>query len=100
FILAVSLVFWIGLAFVFTPLFPSSLGSIKPELYSHGSAVLGSTQQVAGAAGVGPFVSLMSVQTAALVGGGASAVDALSGGIRIALMVGATISMFAIVTAF
>jgi DHA2 family lincomycin resistance protein-like MFS transporter len=93
-------VFSVGLAFLFTPLFTSSLGAIKPELYSHGSAVLGSTQQVAGAAGVALFVALMSAQTAALVAGGASEVDALSGGIRVAIIVGAVLSMFAVATAF
>jgi DHA2 family lincomycin resistance protein-like MFS transporter len=99
-ILAGHLVFSVGLAFLFTPLFTSSLGSIKPELYSHGSAVLGSTQQLAGAAGVALFVALMSAQAAALAAGGASEVDALSGGIRVAFIVGAVISIFAIVTAF
>ena len=42
----------IGLAMLFTPLFTSSLGSLPPELYSYGSAVLGTVQQVAGAAGI------------------------------------------------
>jgi DHA2 family lincomycin resistance protein-like MFS transporter len=100
FILAGHFVFSIGLAFLFTPLFTSSLGSVKPELYSHGSAVLGSTQQVAGAAGVALLVSLMSIQAASLLEAGASQVEALSGGIRIALTVGAAISLFAVVTAF
>jgi DHA2 family lincomycin resistance protein-like MFS transporter len=99
-ILAGHFVFSIGLAFLFTPLFTSSLGAVKPELYSHGSAVLGSTQQVAGAAGVALFVALMSVQTATLIAGGVGQVDALAGGIRLALIVGAVLSMFAIVTAF
>jgi DHA2 family lincomycin resistance protein-like MFS transporter len=99
-ILAGHLVFSVGLAFLFTPLFTSSLGSVKPELYSHASAVLGSTQQVAGAAGVAMFVALMSAQAAGFLAGGASEVDALSGGIRVAFMVGAMISMFGIVTAF
>jgi DHA2 family lincomycin resistance protein-like MFS transporter len=100
YIITGHIVFCLGLAFLFTPLFTSSLGSIKPELYSHGSAVLGSTQQVAGAAGVALFVALMSLQTAALVAEGATQIDALSGGIRLALIVGAALSMFAIVTAF
>jgi DHA2 family lincomycin resistance protein-like MFS transporter len=99
-ILAGHLVFAAGLAFLFTPLFTASLGAVKPELYSHASAVLGSTQQVAGAAGVALFVALMSAQAAALMAGGAGEVEALSGGIRVAFMVGATISILAIVTAF
>ncbi|MES2867900.1 MAG: DHA2 family efflux MFS transporter permease subunit, partial [Actinomycetota bacterium] len=42
----------VGLAMSFTPLFSASLGSLQRHLYSHGSAVLNTIQQVAGAAGV------------------------------------------------
>ncbi len=100
YIIAGHLVFSLGLAFLFTPLFTSSLGAIKPQLYSHGSAILGSTQQLAGAAGVAMFVALMSLQTASLKAGGASEVEALAGGIRLAFIVGAAISILGIVTAF
>ncbi len=99
-ILAGHLVFSVGLALLFTPLFTSSLGSVKPQLYSHGSAVLGSTQQVAGAAGVALFIALMSTRTADLVAGGATPLDALSGGIRVAFITGAVISLFAVAAAF
>ena len=60
----------IGFALLFTPLFTVSLSSVRPELYSHGSAVLGSLQQVAGAAGVALFVALMSAQSGEADGGG------------------------------
>jgi DHA2 family lincomycin resistance protein-like MFS transporter len=89
-----------GLALVFTPLFTASLSSVPMQLYSHGSAILGSIQQVAGAAGVALFVALMSSQTAALVGTGLDQVAALSGGIRVAFLCGAIISLFAVVAAF
>jgi DHA2 family lincomycin resistance protein-like MFS transporter len=100
FILTGHLVFSLGLAFLFTPLFTSSLGAVKPQLYSHGSAILGSTQQVAGAAGVALFVAVMSLQTAARAAAGATPIEALSGGIQVAFTIGAVISLFAIVTAF
>jgi DHA2 family lincomycin resistance protein-like MFS transporter len=100
FIIAGHFIFSIGLALLFTPLFTASLGAIKPQLYSHGSAILGSTQQLAGAAGVALFVALMSVQSRNLAASGAIQLDALSGGIRLSLIVGATISILAIVTAF
>ncbi|MEO8263589.1 MAG: MFS transporter, partial [Pseudolysinimonas sp.] len=48
----------LGLAFLFTPLFSVSLGSLKPHLYSYGSATVATLQQVAGAAGVAIFVAL------------------------------------------
>lgn len=100
YIVAGHVVFSIALAFLFTPLFTSSLGSVKPQLYSHGSAILGSTQQVAGAAGVALFVALMTSQSVSLAAGGASQVDALSGGITTGFFAGAVISLFAIVAAF
>ena len=90
----------VGLALVFTPLFTASLSSVPMPLYSHGSAILGSIQQVAGAAGVALFVALMSLQTAALVAGGMPQVEALSGGIRLAFLCGAVLSLGAVAAAF
>ena len=90
----------IGFALLFTPLFTVSLSSVRPELYSHGSAVLGSLQQVAGAAGVALFVALMSAQTARLSSGGAVPIEALAGGIRAAFLCGAIIALFAVAFAF
>ncbi|HHY49567.1 MAG TPA: multidrug efflux MFS transporter, partial [Alphaproteobacteria bacterium] len=87
-ILAGHLVMSVGFAFLFGPLFTTSLSSINPMLYSHGSALLGSVQQVAGAAGVALFVALMSAQTAALTAAGTVANEALAAGIRTALVVG------------
>jgi len=89
----------VGLAFLFTPLFTVSLSSVKPELYSHGSALLGSIQQVAGAAGVALFVAIMSARSAAAIAAGADPVRALSGGITGAFTIGAMISLMAIIAA-
>jgi DHA2 family lincomycin resistance protein-like MFS transporter len=85
---------------LFTPLFTVSLSSVRPELYSHGSAVLGSIQQVAGAAGVALFVALMSAQSAKLAAGGAVPIEALAGGVRVAFLCGAIGALFAVVCAF
>ncbi len=90
----------IGLALVFTPLFTAALGSVRKEMYSHGSAILGSVQQVAGAAGIALFVALMTIRTQALAGEGLEPVSALAGGIQLAFLVGAVISLFAVLTAF
>ena len=99
-LLAAHLAFSIGLALMFTPLFSASLGSLQPKLYSHGSAVIGTVQQVAGAAGTALFVALMTLQSANLLAGGAEPLAAAAGGIRSAFFVGAIISLFAIVAAF
>jgi DHA2 family lincomycin resistance protein-like MFS transporter len=100
FILAGHLVMSLGFAFLFGPLFTASLSSVPPQLYSHGSALLGSIQQVAGAAGVALFVALMSSQTAGLVAGGVDQLEALAGGIRLAFTVGAAIAIFAFIASF
>jgi DHA2 family lincomycin resistance protein-like MFS transporter len=99
-ILVGHIVISLGFAFLFGPLFTTSLGSVPPKLYSHGSALLGSVQQVAGAAGVALFVSLMSAQSAVLTTGGATAPEALTGGLRLAFIVGASLSLLALAASF
>jgi DHA2 family lincomycin resistance protein-like MFS transporter len=100
YILIGHIVMSIGFGLLFTPLFTVSLSSIRPDLYSHGSAVLGSLQQVAGAAGVALFVALMTAQTARLTVDGAVPIEALAGGIRAAFLCGAIIALFAVAFAF
>ncbi|MCS5496323.1 DHA2 family efflux MFS transporter permease subunit [Cnuibacter physcomitrellae] len=89
-----------ALAFMFTPLFTASLGSLRPSLYSHGSAVVGTVQQVAGAAGTALFISVMSAVAASQVASGTDAVAAQASGITTAFTYGAVISLFGIVAAF
>ncbi len=92
------LVMCTGFALLFGPLFTLSLAAVKPELYSHASALLGSIQQVAGAAGVALLIAVMA--SVAQSQGGLDNIDALAGGIRMAFLVGAIISVFAVITAF
>ncbi len=99
YILTGHLVMSVGFALLFTPLFTVSLSSVKPHLYSHGSAVLGSTQQLAGAIGVALFIALMSAESARLLRGGAPALEASAGGIRAAFLCGAVVSLCAVVCA-
>jgi DHA2 family lincomycin resistance protein-like MFS transporter len=99
-LLIAHIVLSIGLALMFTPLFTVSLGSLPPHLYSHGSAMLGTTQQVAGAAGTALFIAIMTLQTGKLAATGIDAHAALSEGIRTAFLCGAVISIGAIVAAF
>ena len=100
FLLGLHVVLSLGLSLMFTPLFTSSLGSLTPKLYSHGSAVIGTVQQVAGAAGIALFVSLMTIRTTDLMAEGVEVVPATSQGIQLAFLCGAIISLFAIVAAF
>jgi DHA2 family lincomycin resistance protein-like MFS transporter len=85
---------------MFTPLFTSALGSVEPRLYSHGSAIVGTVQQVAGAAGTALFVTILAAQSATVAATGASIEVATASGIRAAFLVGAILSVGAIVGAF
>ena len=99
-VLAAHVALSIGLALLFTPLFTASLGSLTPEFYSHGSAIVGTVQQLAGAAGTALFVTVMSARATTLIAAGASAESAMAAGIRVAFTYGAIISVFAIPAAF
>ncbi|MFS0705209.1 DHA2 family efflux MFS transporter permease subunit [Cellulomonas sp. 179-A 9B4 NHS] len=88
-----------GLALVFTPLFTSALGSVPQRLYSHGSAVIGTVQQVAGAAGTAVFVTVLTAVSTGLATDGADAVTATAGGVRGAFLLGAVLSLPAIAAA-
>lgn len=90
----------IGLALLFTPLFTSSLGSLPKELYSYGSAVIGTVQQVAGAAGIALFVSIMSIRIGTEMASGAELVDATAAGVRAGFLTGALISLLMIGASF
>ncbi len=48
----------LALALMFTPAFTTGLNPLPPPLYSHGSAIMGTLQQVAGAAGTALLVSI------------------------------------------
>ncbi|MCU1419459.1 DHA2 family efflux MFS transporter permease subunit [Mycetocola sp.] len=98
-LLGAHLVLSLGLAFLFTPLFTSALGAVQPALYAHASATVGTVQQVAGAAGTALFVTIMSTTSAALSSDGTAGIAAAAGGIRSAFLVGAIISLLAIVGA-
>ena len=90
----------IGLALLFTPLFTSGLAGLAPKMYSHGSAILSTVQQLAGASGIALFITVLSSRAAALGADGATAVSATAGGIHSAFIYGAIISLIAIPVAF
>jgi DHA2 family lincomycin resistance protein-like MFS transporter len=90
----------IGLALMFTPLFTSGLGSLPSNLYSHGSAIVGTVQQLAGAAGTAVFITVMTLATTAAARSDVIDVAATGAGVRAAFLVGAVISVFAVVGAF
>jgi len=55
------------LACIFTPVFTIGLGALPQELYSHGSSLLGTLQQVAGGAGMALLVAILQSRGDAIV---------------------------------
>ncbi len=100
FVLAAHVTLSAGLAFMFTPLFTASLGSLRPKLYSHGSAIVGTVQQLAGAAGTALFIAVMAGVTASQQAAGAAPITAAASGIQAAFLCGAIISTIGVVAAF
>lgn len=90
----------LGLALSFTPLFTASLASLQPKFYSYGSAIVGTVQQVAGAAGIAVLVAVMSGVTASSAAGGAAPAVAGAAGAHAAFLLAAIISLPLLVGAF
>ncbi|MFJ2542315.1 MDR family MFS transporter [Microbacterium sp. NPDC087589] len=86
----------VGLAMSFTPLFSASLGSLPRSLYSHGSAVLNTLQQVGGAAGVAVLTVTYSAILHAGEAEGLDTATAGAPGARMAFLIAAIISLAAV----
>jgi MFS transporter, DHA2 family, lincomycin resistance protein len=91
----------LGLASLFTPMFTMSLGSLPPHQYSHGSSLLGTTQQVAGAFGTALVVVVLTSRAAQLTARGMDGQAAYLDGVRWAfgLCVVLAVAMVGLVTA-
>lgn len=100
FVIVAHIFFSLGLGLTLTPVLTGGLGSLPQRLYSHGSAVVGTTQQLAGAAGTASFVALMSSVAASRMASGTDSVVAEAGGIHIAFYLGAGIATAAFVISF
>jgi DHA2 family lincomycin resistance protein-like MFS transporter len=98
FVMVAQTLLSVGLALSFTPLFTAALASLKPKFYSYGSAVVGTVQQVAGAAGIAVMMAIFT--TAVSAGGGTEVPGAVAAGTRISLTIGAIIATVTIVGAF
>jgi len=82
-----------GLALLFTPLFTMGLGALPPRLYSHGSSLLGTCQQVAGAFGTALVVMVMASRTDALAAAGVPLADAKLSGMHWAFGLSAALAL-------
>ncbi len=98
-VIAAHVILSAGIAFGLTPLMTSALGSLSPELYSHGSATVSTIQQVAGAAGTALFITLMSRGTQSAIDDGVNPLQAGADGIHLAFVVAACLSLVLIAAA-
>lgn len=98
FIVVAHVVLSVGLALLFTPLLATALGAVPPERYSHGSAIVNTVQQVAGAAGTAVFITVMtrSAQSSA-AGASAESGAALADGVHTAMLTGVGIAVVALI---
>jgi DHA2 family lincomycin resistance protein-like MFS transporter len=94
------LVLSVSLAMLFTPIFTASLGSLPEQLYSHGSAIVGTVQQVAGAAGTALLVTILSSHQLFDSSTGLATEASTAVGIHWAFFTAAIISLLAIPAAF
>ena len=90
----------VSFASIFTPLFTLALGSLPRDLYSHGSAVIGAVQQVAGAAGTALFVTIFAMQSAAARPTAASEAEAMLVGAHWAFLGAGAIWTAAVIAGF
>jgi DHA2 family lincomycin resistance protein-like MFS transporter len=81
-LLAVHVILSVGLACFLTPTFTSGLNPLPSALYSHGSAIMGTLQQVAGAAGTALVITVMASRMASLMDRGTSELVAETAGLQ------------------
>lgn len=99
-IMVAHVVMSVSFAFIFTPLFTVALGVLPPRLYSHGSALIGTIQQVAGAAGTALFVTVFAMQTAAAAQAGAPEAQAMLAGSHWAFLGAGAVWTAAVIASF
>ena len=99
-VVAIHCILMIGLATIMTPLMTSSLGSLPPQYYSHGSAIFSTIQQLAGAADTALFVTVMSTTATSRIASGVGDVAANQDGIHTAFLCGGVVSLIAVAASF
>ncbi|MFI9048158.1 MDR family MFS transporter [Streptomyces sp. NPDC053427] len=98
-VLGLHALLMVSLAATFTPVFTLGMGGLPPHLYSHGSSMLGTMQQVAAAFGTALVVTVMSARTSHLVADGVAAGLARVSGMKLAFGVTAALALVTIVVA-
>jgi MFS transporter, DHA2 family, lincomycin resistance protein len=98
-LLGLHMLMMVCLAATFTPVFTLGLGALPRHLYSHGSSILGTLQQVAAALGIAVTVTVMTLRAEqVLVAAGPA--EAQLQGMRVAFAVCALISVVVVAMAW
>lgn len=92
-VLGLHLVLSAGLALLFTPAFTTAMNPLPQPLYSHGSAVLNTLQQLFAAIGTAALVAVVGIGSAAAAAQGMDADAAALQGFRTAFRVAAVLSV-------
>ena len=96
-VVGLHIVFSIGMCLMMTPLMTTALGSLPRILYGHGSAILNTLQQLAGAAGTAIMIAALSLGTVLASNAGSAQAEAVAAGARTAFVAGAVIATIALV---
>lgn len=95
-LIAMHVTFSVGMALVQTPMMTHAMSSLPLPLYGHGSAILNTLQQLAGAAGTAALIGALAIGAAWAGTGDAAAQVA---GAKLAFAVGGAIMVVAVVCA-
>lgn len=98
-LLGLHILLMVSLAGAFTPVFTLGLGALPMHLYSHGSSMLGTLQQVAAAFGTALVVTVMSARSTSLIADGIDQTTATLDGMRLAFLVSAGLALIVIAMA-
>lgn len=99
-VVVMHICFSIGLSLMMTPLMTTALGSVPSHMYSHGSAILNTLQQLAGAAGTAAMIAALSVGTTLAADGGQAVAEATATGTRSAFLLAGIMAIFALIGSF
>ena len=98
-IIAFHTIFSVGLAMLMTGLLSAALSEVPLKLYSHGSAIFNTGQQLGGAIGTTIFVTVMSAIAAGEIEAGSALVDGLFDGAHVAFLIGGILASLGVVFA-
>lgn len=98
-LLATYMFIIVGQAFLWTPTFAASLGALNKHLLPHGSAIMNTIQQLAGASGIAIAFAVTTTTSAALLTSGDTVGPALARGAQHSHLVGCGMVVVALLVA-